>query len=189
MRDSRPSNAQFSTQAWGPRFTANTRDQCSTFGRAKTWGSRFSTKMWAPCFFARMRDSRWGARPAQTWPSHFNKQMWSLRPASKGQEEGWTEKPSPQWVRGWFFRYLYNRSVGLLDKEMECPLNHSSMLLWATHHGTTLQVPLELSYEQTVDLQPVVSDPPSNWVKRRRSHKKRSFFDVEYPDATFNMVV
>jgi len=49
-------------------------------------------------------------------------------------------------------------------------------------------VPLSLSYEQTVDLQPVVSGPPSNSAKRRHSCKKKSFFEVEYPEVTFNMV-
>jgi len=55
-------------------------------------------------------------------------------------------------------------------------------------------VPVQLSYEQTVDLQPVVFNrlslaPLSKSAKRHHSRKKRSFFDMEYPEITFNMVV
>ena len=78
-------------------------------------------------------------------------------------------------------------SEELLDKEDECPSNHSSILLWATYNDSTLYAIAALISKPSIFKRLSVT-LPSNLVKRCRARKKRSFSDVEYPEVTFNIV-
>ena len=49
-------------------------------------------------------------------------------------------------------------------------------------------MPLQFSYEQVIGIHRLLVAPASNLAKRHYSRKKRTFFDVEYPEVTSNMV-